>query len=72
MKKLAKIEKPAKRRHVGPNHKVVSLYAEKKLLLKMKMRAASLNMTLAKYIHYLAKKDLNEPSDFTLVPLSKP
>lgn len=65
---MKKVAKSKKRKHVGPNHKVVSLYAEKSLHLKMKLRSASLGMALSKYLQYLATKDLKECGDFTVTP----
>lgn len=57
-----------KRKHVGPESKVISIYADKVLLPKMQARAKSLGMPLSKYLQYLAKKDLNEGGDFTVIP----
>ena len=63
-------EKPPKkkRKHVGPDKKIVSLYVDQKLHKRMVKRARQLDMTLAKYLQALSRRDLGEGGDFSITP----
>jgi hypothetical protein len=56
----------AKRPRTGPDARLLSIYASKAEAKIMKERAASLKISLSKYLCLLADRDIKEGRPFTL------
>lgn len=72
-KKTKPETKPGKKRsHHGPGKKIYTIYMDTDMHAKMVKRADSLDMTLAKYVQALGRRDLGEGGDFAITPSIAP